>query len=62
MHETNGTYTCALCGGGVEMDEDQMLTVIVGASGKPNVRVLLVDGREVHRCAVPSRRPVRRRP
>jgi hypothetical protein len=62
MHELNGTYTCALCGVRVEMAEDQLLTVIVGASGKPNVRVLLVDGREVHRCNVPSRRTVPRRP
>jgi hypothetical protein len=35
--------------------------MIEGASGKPNVRVVLVDGVEVHRCSLKPRTQ-RRRP
>jgi hypothetical protein len=50
-----GEYVCALCGADLYVDEASLVTVIEGSSGKPNVRVLSVGGREIHRCEIRSR-------
>jgi hypothetical protein len=62
MREINGTYLCTLCEAVIEMGERELLTIVGGVRGKPTVRIVLVDGREAHRCEVPSRRRVPRRP
>ena len=42
---------CAQCGAPLEIPAGKTPTVtFVGRSGKPNERVLLVDGHEIHRC------------
>ena len=43
--------TCAQCGAPLEVPKGKTVTVtLVGSSGKPNARVVGVDGREIHRC------------
>jgi hypothetical protein len=48
-------YECALCGATLEgvVDHDKVRVKLEG-NQHGRVRVLLVDGREVHRCSVPS--------
>ena len=49
------TYGCTLCGVTVTVESDQpAVVVIVGQSGKPNVRVASVEGVEIHRCELPD--------
>ena len=44
-------HKCSSCGFELELAIDGKLrTMITGASGQPNMHVLLVDGVEVHRC------------
>ncbi len=47
----DGKYVCAQCGALLDIPPvpDPQVTVHA-ASGKPNVRVLTLDGREIHRC------------
>jgi hypothetical protein len=54
-----GKFFCILCGAELEVSEAQTVTTIAGASGKPNVRILSVNGEELHRCEMPSRGPRR---
>jgi hypothetical protein len=50
-------YRCQLCGAVLDVREaTHVRTMIVGSSGEPNVRVMLEDGREIHRCAIASTR------
>ena len=48
-------YHCTICGALVETSPrgDTPLAMLIGTSGKPNVRVLTVAGLEVHRCPFP---------
>ena len=54
MHvRDDGKYECALCGAQLDMPRGtQPTSTLCGMSGKPNVRVLTVGGKEVHRCTV----------
>jgi hypothetical protein len=46
-----GDIKCSSCGIAIAIPAGAKLrTMIVGASGKPNMHVLVVDGVEVHRC------------
>jgi hypothetical protein len=46
-----GKYVCSLCGEQVELaPEARVETQMHGSSGAPNMRVVLADGKEVHRC------------
>jgi hypothetical protein len=49
--DRNGDYKCSSCGIVVDIPAGaKVRTMIVGASGKPNMHVLVVDGKQVHRC------------
>lgn len=42
---------CAHCGAVLDIPEGKAPTItFVGSSGKPNARVVVVDGKEIHRC------------
>ena len=51
-----GRYECAHCGEALDMplmlDPQRVMRC---ASGMPNVRALLVDGREIHACVLGER-------
>jgi hypothetical protein len=50
-------YRCQLCGAVLDVREaTHVRTMIVASSGEPDVRVMLEDGREIHRCAIPGTR------
>jgi hypothetical protein len=54
---SNGKWECAHCGTVLDVPDDQVpMVVIHAASGKPNERVLSLDGRELHRCVVEDAR------
>jgi hypothetical protein len=56
MRLHDGRYECANCGERLEIDERGEPNVTFHATGgKPNVRVLKLDGREIHRCEVGGR-------
>jgi hypothetical protein len=51
MRLEGGHYRCALCGADLAFPTTARPQVVIeAASGKPNVRVLSLDGREIHRC------------
>jgi hypothetical protein len=53
MRKVGRVYRCALCDAKLDLPEGSAPRVhIEGASGKPNVRVLSLDGKEIHRCVV----------
>jgi hypothetical protein len=53
MRLVDGRYECAHCGEVLDIPFGAEPTVVFhAASGKPNMRVILVDGVEVHRCNV----------
>jgi hypothetical protein len=42
---------CTHCGAPLEVPKGKTATVtFVGSSGKPNTRVVVVEGKEIHRC------------
>lgn len=54
----DGGYECAGCGAPLDVSEgEKPLAILFAASGKPTVRVLKVNGREIHRCEVLSLLP-----
>lgn len=56
MRLVNGRYECAHCGAVLEISPDvEPMIVFHAAGGKPNMRVISVAGREVHRCEVRDR-------
>jgi hypothetical protein len=58
MRLVDGRYECALCGEVLDIPFGAEPTVVLhAASGRPNVRVISVDGVEVHRCNVTGERP-----
>lgn len=48
-------YHCAVCGAVVDigLGLDRPLSMLLGASGKPNMRVITLSGIEVHSCPFP---------
>ena len=53
MRQIDGRWVCVECGAVLDIASDENpKATIHAASGKPNVRVLVVDGKEVHRCEV----------
>jgi hypothetical protein len=59
MHLIDGRYQCVLCGAVLDIGPDDPREVIVASSGKPNMRALVLGGKELHRCAAD---PTVRRP
>lgn len=56
MRFVDARYECAHCGAILAIPLVETPTVVIhAASGRPNERVLIYDGREIHRCEVPSR-------
>jgi hypothetical protein len=52
MRNIDGRATCALCGAALGVPiGTKIRTVLQGAGGKPNVRVIYVGDEEIHRCA-----------
>jgi hypothetical protein len=42
---------CAQCGAPLEVPNGKTMTVtLIGSSGKPNARAVVVEGEEIHRC------------
>ena len=53
MRQIRDRYVCDYCGAWIEAAPDQVpRAVLRGGSGRKTVRVLSVDGKEVHRCEV----------
>ena len=53
MRLQNGSWQCAYCGAELDIpDRNKVREMLVGTQGEPNVRVLLIDGIELHRCEV----------
>jgi hypothetical protein len=53
----DGSYVCSLCGEKVALrTEDETHIQLRHTSGKPTVRVVVVRGKEVHRCPEPATR------
>jgi hypothetical protein len=47
----HGVDRCMLCGAIVNIPPGKTpVRVLQGASGKPNVRIIKIDGIEIHRC------------
>jgi hypothetical protein len=48
-----GRYVCALCGVQIDATRDQHpLTLIKASSGERNLRVIMLDGKELHACPI----------
>jgi hypothetical protein len=55
MRVRNGKHVCALCGADLNIPiTTRPKTVIMDGSDRPRVRVLSVNGEEIHRCEMPS--------
>ena len=53
MRRRRGEWTCKQCGVVLDVPEGRRPDVtIAAASGQPNVRILTVDGEEIHRCVI----------
>jgi hypothetical protein len=53
-----GVDHCAICGAVVHIPlGKQPVRVLRGGSGKPNIRIIKVDGVEIHRCESPDGSP-----
>jgi hypothetical protein len=53
VHVADGRYECAVCHAVLDVPEGVLPQVEIQAtSGKPNVRVLRINGTEIHRCEV----------
>ena len=51
MRRRGDRYECALCGAELDIPLDAKPKVTIkAASGKPNVRVLTIRRKEIHRC------------
>ena len=56
MRLEGGRYVCAQCGVELSIRADEKPMVTMSAvGGQPNMRVLVLDGKEVHRCPYPQR-------
>jgi hypothetical protein len=55
MQVRNGKHACALCGADLNIPlTTKPKSVFLDGSDRPRVRVLLVKGEEIHRCAMPG--------
>ena len=53
MRLDDAKYRCALCDEPLDVPLNAGVRVMIRAtSGRPNIRVLSLDGREIHRCEV----------
>jgi hypothetical protein len=53
MRSVRGRHECANCGARLEVaDEDVVNVMFRASSGQPNVRVVIVERKEIHRCEV----------
>ncbi len=53
MRKRRGKWTCKQCGAVLDIPADRRPDVtIAAASGRPNVRILTIDGAEIHRCVI----------
>lgn len=51
MRVVNRRWRCDLCGAALEVGPgERVATMIIGSSGKLNVRAVSVGRREIHRC------------
>jgi hypothetical protein len=51
MRRVDGRFECVLCGSVLDVRADATpLVTLVARSGEPNMRVISVDGVEVHAC------------
>jgi len=58
MRLVDGRYECAQCGAVLAIaPEAEPMVVFHAASGQSTVRVITVDGHEIHRCDVRERQP-----
>jgi hypothetical protein len=52
MRFEGGRYICARCGAVLDIAASTRPQVSMhGASGQPNVRIISVKGKEIHRCS-----------
>jgi hypothetical protein len=53
-----GVYRCRQCAAEIVVGDDatEPMEMLVAASGEANERVVMVAGREVHRCPIPDHR------
>jgi hypothetical protein len=53
MRHWNGRDRCIVCSADVDLPVGpQVRTMIIGTAGTANVRVVSVNGKEIHRCAM----------
>jgi hypothetical protein len=58
MRLHDGRYECAHCGEILDIPlVDRPQVVIHAASGKPNMRALTLDGKEIHACEIDENAP-----
>jgi len=63
MRMVNGAWQCLYCQAELDVpDGRQPRPMLIGQSGKPNVRVLILDGKEIHRCEIRGVYPSETRP
>ncbi len=55
VEQRNDVDHCSVCGETVRIPSGKRpVRVLRGASGKPNIRIIRVDGVEIHRCESPE--------
>ena len=54
MRKRNGYYTCALCEVPLDIPEGRQPQVMIESRPDERVRVLMLDGLEIHRCPIPT--------
>jgi len=53
MRKRRGRWTCKQCGTVLDVPAGRRPDVMIAAaSGQPNVRILTIDGAEIHRCVI----------
>ena len=53
MRVRHGTTECAQCGASLDVEEPRRVRAgLVSTSGEPTIRVLMLDGVEIHRCTL----------
>jgi hypothetical protein len=53
MRVVRGKHECANCGAPLDLAATDVSSVVFrGGSGQPNVRVIVLNGTEIHRCEV----------
>jgi hypothetical protein len=51
MRLHDGKYECVLCGAVLDVPTDREPQVVIkAASGQPNTRTIVYDGKEIHAC------------